>query len=77
MVANCRNTKAPPTSLRGSCNNVSYSRSLQGKSGLTIGFRNIRHLGVGVYLAQIFLVAFWRSLDSIIAWVPVCGADLG
>jgi hypothetical protein len=54
---------------------VSDRRTLQSKSSLTICFR-IGHLSVGVYLAQILLVAFGRGLDGLVARVPVGRAHL-
>jgi hypothetical protein len=46
----------------------------QGQS--TIGFRNVRHIGIRMHFAQVRLVSFRRSLDGIIARVPVRRADL-
>jgi hypothetical protein len=54
---------------------VSDCGTLQGQRSLTICF-SIRHLGVGVHLAQILLVACGCGLDRLVARVPVGGAHL-
>lgn len=44
----------------------------------TIGLSSdVRHLGVGVDLGEVLLVAFGSRLDGLITRVPVGGADLG